>query len=89
LVGALTVVAVMMCGERREHEASFVEGGGYSVSFSNVKQQKYEPSVLVIFTTFSSDIDHHRLAGRDEEVTASSAISARDTHKWYPLLFCH
>jgi hypothetical protein len=27
LVGALTVVTVMMCGERREHEASFVEGG--------------------------------------------------------------
>ena len=59
------------------------------MSFPNVKKRKYGLSVLIIFTTFSYDIDHHRLAGRDEEVTASSAISARDTHKWYPLLFCH
>jgi hypothetical protein len=38
LVGALTIVATIvtdvMCGERREHEASFVEGGGLFHVFS-------------------------------------------------------
>jgi hypothetical protein len=61
LVGPLTVVAVMMCGERREHEASLGRVA-YFVSFSSVKQQKYGPSVMVIFIVFSSDIDHVPLA---------------------------